>query len=105
MGCGGRVRSPAGRSMPRSFEATMSGAIIHIAVPRSETSTTGASPVRSRWKSAAATPPVRALAVAAHVDGPRVHAPDVLDVDLEALARGGEEVRQEHVRRLDQAVE
>src|SRR2546422_631573 len=47
--------------MPRSFVAMMSGAMIHIAVPRSDTSTSAASPVRSRWKSAAATPPATVM--------------------------------------------
>ena len=47
--------------MPRSLVAMMSGAMIHIAVPRSETSTTAGSPVRSRWKSAAAMPPATVM--------------------------------------------
>jgi hypothetical protein len=42
--------------MPRSFDAMMSGAMTHIAVPRSETSTTDGSPVRSRRKSAGRDP-------------------------------------------------
>jgi hypothetical protein len=42
--------------------ATTSGAITHIAVPSSETSTTGAAPVRSRWSSAAAMPPAIVMA-------------------------------------------
>src|SRR5215813_10300602 len=103
--------------MPRSLVATMSGAITHMAVPSSDTSTTDGSPVRSRRKSAAAMPPAtamppvespkaaRCLAVAAHVDDARVHAAHVLDVDAETPARGGKEVGDEHVRAGDQTME
>ncbi len=39
----------------------MRGAIDHIDIPRSDTSTTTASPVRSRCNSAPAIPPARAM--------------------------------------------
>src|SRR5437016_4684963 len=57
--------------------ATMSGESTHMAVPRSETSSSMPSTVFSRWKSAAATPP----------------------------AGVGQEVGEEHVGALDQADE
>ena len=39
----------------------MSGESIHMAMPRRETSTTGASPVVARWSSPAAIPPAMAM--------------------------------------------
>src|SRR6185503_9612857 len=46
-----------------------------------------------------------ALAVAARVDDPRVHAPHVVVGETEALARVVEEARDEHVGPFEQAIE
>ena len=52
--------SPAvGSMLPYMSAAVMSGDITHMAVPRSETSISIPSPLRSRRKRAAATPPAR----------------------------------------------
>ena len=59
----------------------MSGAMIHIAVPSSETSTTDASPVRSRWKSAAAMPPAIVM--------PPIESPKAARCMMGAAAPGG----------------
>jgi hypothetical protein len=61
-GFGGGGMVPADGSMkPYISAAVMSGDSTHIAVPRSETSTSPPHPVRSRRKSAAATPPAMAI--------------------------------------------
>jgi hypothetical protein len=57
IGFGACVRGNIGISWSVNFASTMSGAMIHMAVPRSDTSMTDGSPVRSRRKSAAAMPP------------------------------------------------
>ena len=64
MGLKAAFRSGRGMPLPggRSLLATMSGAIVHMPVPRSETSTIEGSPVRSRWKSAAEIPPAIVIA-------------------------------------------
>src|SRR5262249_56663557 len=49
--------------------------------------------------------PARTLAVPLRVHEPRVHPPEVLERDAEPLAGVGQEVRQKHVRALDQAVD
>ena len=54
-------RPPTGSMKPYMSAAVMSGESTHMAVPRSETSTSMPWPVRSRWKSAAAMPPAIAI--------------------------------------------
>ena len=46
-------------SMPKKSAARIDGEMAHIAWANSDESTTRASPVRSRWNSAAHTPPAR----------------------------------------------
>ena len=48
--------------MPASSDTAMPAPIAHMPVPSSDTSTTSASPVRSRWNSAAKMPPAMVMA-------------------------------------------
>src|SRR5690349_13554186 len=68
-GLGGPDRAKLGILAPGwiSFDAMIPGAMIHMAAPSSDTSTTAGSPVRSRPNSAAAMPPAM---VSAPIESP-----------------------------------
>ena len=54
----GKYQAVVEKLRPGSIEP---GDIVHIATPRRDTSTIGASPVRSRWNNAAAIPPASVM--------------------------------------------
>src|SRR5437773_2970914 len=101
-------RRHAARDAHPADEVAEGGPLLHVgpAGRREPVRDPAPRPERHAVVSAAArVGPARALAVALGVDEARVHAPQVLVGDAEALARVGQEVGQEHVGALDQAVE
>src|SRR5438093_1533782 len=107
-GFGARGMSPDDGSMkPYISAAVMSGDSTHTAVPRSETSTSQPSPVRSRRKRAAATPPaVQQLAASGfgqvQADAALVPA-ELLDDEVPARRAGDQPAGDEAADRIAEA--